>query len=102
LGELISAPPATPAVSVPTPHPPTERSAIPKKRKPAPPAFSRRSRLGRPAGKTGGKTSAKEKFTVRIDAGLIAAYRDWSWEARCQVGELVEKALRHFLLRRNN
>ncbi len=31
--------------------------------------------------------------TLRIARDLIAEYRDWSWEARCQLSELVERAL---------
>jgi hypothetical protein len=27
----------------------------------------------------------------------MARYRDWSWESRCQLGELVEQALRAHL-----
>ena len=35
-------------------------------------------------------------MTLRIDAELIAQYRDWSWEERRQLGELVEQALRAY------
>ena len=35
----------------------------------------------------------KEKVTLRIPNDLIAEYRDWSWEARSQLSELVEQAL---------
>ena len=38
----------------------------------------------------------KEKVTLRLDAELVADYRDWSWDQRCQLGELVEQALRAF------
>jgi len=31
--------------------------------------------------------------TFHISRDLAAAYRDWSWEARCQLSELVEQAL---------
>ena len=32
-------------------------------------------------------------LTFRIPCEPVAAYRDWSWEARCQLSELVEQAL---------
>ena len=59
-----------------------------------------RARLGRPPGRPRGEAIEKEKFTVRVEAQLAAAYRDWSWAARCQLGELVERALRDYLTRR--
>jgi len=59
-----------------------------------------RSRLGRPPGRNATAGSRKEKITVRIDAELIALYRDWSWQARCQVGELVQQALQQFAAHR--
>jgi hypothetical protein len=101
LGELISpaamahATPPPPA-ALPTFMPKAHRSEKQSKCKP----ITIRSRLGRPPGRRAGVEKPKEKITVRIDAELIAAYRDWSWEARCQVGELVERALRQFLSRR--
>ena len=51
------------------------------------------ARLGRPPGKSKETTRPKEKATLRIDAELMSDYRDWSWEERCQLGELVERAL---------
>lgn len=63
----------------------------------ATPVPSRRSkrpaRLGRPPGKANDQMRPKEKTTLRIDAELMAEYRDWSWDQRCQLGELVERAL---------
>ena len=59
---------------------------------PTPPR-PRRARLGRPPGKTTRHRGPKEKVTLRIPSNLIAEYRDWSWEARCQLSELVERAL---------
>ena len=50
------------------------------------------ARRGRPSGKAAAAT-CKEKVTVRITTDLIAAYRDWSWEARSQLSHLVEQAL---------
>jgi uncharacterized protein (DUF4415 family) len=51
------------------------------------------ARLGRPPGRPGNTRSTKEKVTLRIPSDLIAEYRDWSWEARCQLSELAERAL---------
>ena len=56
----------------------------------------RPTRLGRPPGSACEPSSPKEKLTVRIDARLAADYRDWSWEERCQLGQLIERALRHY------
>jgi hypothetical protein len=36
----------------------------------------------------------REKVTLRIPSDLIAEYQDWSWEARCQLSELVTRACR--------
>lgn len=57
-----------------------------------PPATARR---GRPPGKASSVTTpvAKEKVTLRITSTLVASYRDWSWEARSQLSQLVEQAL---------
>ena len=41
-----------------------------------------------------------DTVTLRIDAELISDYRDWSWEKRCQLGELVEHALADYRRRR--
>lgn len=51
------------------------------------------ARLGRPPGNAKGVAPRREKATLRIEAELMADYRDWSWEKRCQLGELVEQAL---------
>jgi hypothetical protein len=99
LGELIGK----------SPEPETERAdtqstigePLPRPRKAAA-AHSqkqphRRARLGRPAGRRAHSEGPKEKVTLRINAELIAKYRDWSWESRCQLGELVEQALAAYL-----
>jgi uncharacterized protein (DUF4415 family) len=52
-----------------------------------------RARTGRPPGKGTSKSPRREKLTVRIDADLIEKYRDWSWDARCNLGELVGQAM---------
>jgi hypothetical protein len=49
-------------------------------------------RRGRPPGKANAALP-KEKVTVWITASLIADYREWTWEARCQLSNLVERAL---------
>ena len=54
---------------------------------------SRRARLGRSLGGTDRHTWPKEELILRLPSDLIAEYRDWSWEARCQLSELVERAL---------
>ena len=40
---------------------------------------------------------SKQKVTLRVPSELIDEYRDWSWEARCQLSELVEQALLTYL-----
>lgn len=58
------------------------------------------ARRGRPPGNKSGASVGKEKVTLRIDSTLIADYRERSWDQRCQLGELVQKAL-EFYRRRN-
>jgi hypothetical protein len=53
----------------------------------------RPARVGRASKSSPEQTAPKEKVTLRVNSDLIAEYRDWSWEARCQLGELVERAL---------
>ncbi len=59
---------------------------------PSTPQFPVPVRRGRPPGK-GAVTSPKEKVTVWITSTLIADYREWTWQARCQLSHLVERAL---------
>ncbi len=101
LGELISPPAPAHATPPPAALPTFTPKAHPSEKKSKCKPITIRSRLGRPPGRRAGVERPKEKITVRIDAELIAAYRDWSWEARCQVGELVERALGQYLSRRN-
>ena len=54
---------------------------------------SQRARLGRPPGKSNNVHSPREKVTFRISSDLIAEYRDRSWEARCSLSGLVERAM---------
>ena len=51
------------------------------------------ARRGRPAGPHSVPAEARQKVTLRLPATLIAAYRDWSWDARSQLSHLVERAL---------
>ena len=51
------------------------------------------ARRGRPLRKLGATAGPKEKTTLRLSAALMSDYRDWSWDQRCQLGELVERAL---------
>lgn len=92
LGSYVSTPAA----------PPIEHTKPAQKKLPAKsnPATRNRSRLGRPPRKSSEPTAPKEKATLRIDTELMADYRDWSWDERCQLGELVEKALTDY--RRRN
>jgi hypothetical protein len=55
-----------------------------------------RARVGRPNRTSARPSVLKEKVTLRVSSDLIADYRDWSWEARCQLGELVERALTNY------
>jgi hypothetical protein len=51
------------------------------------------ARRGRPPGKASSMGAPKEKLTLRITSTLVASYRDWSWETRSQLSQLVERAL---------
>ncbi len=93
LGELIS---SAPTSEESPPH--KQSSAASREPEPAgspepTPPRPWHARLGRPPSKTTRHTNPKEKVTLRISSDLIAEYRDWSWEARCQLSELVERAL---------
>jgi len=59
-----------------------------------------RARLGRPPGRSDNAHFPKEKVTLQISAKLAAEYRDWSWDARCSLSALVEKALAEYFRRR--
>jgi hypothetical protein len=52
-----------------------------------------KARLGRPPAAKNAPHAPKEKLTVRIPRELAAEYRDWSWEARCSLSSLVERAM---------
>jgi uncharacterized protein (DUF4415 family) len=94
LGELISTAPLS------EDSPRQEHSSPPKQEEPHSTDAQKstahrpcRARLGRPPGSSTSHMRPKEKVTLRIPSDLIAEYRDWSWEARCQLSELVERAL---------
>jgi len=89
--KLISAS-ATPAASPrPEQRSPKGRQADPVDvREPQAITGAQRARVGRPLARSLRRAGRKEKVTFRINSDLIAQYRDWSWEARCQLGELVE------------
>ena len=90
LGELIS--PVQPPTELPQPSQlAIERREAQSAGTPQP--IPSRARLGRPPAKGTRYRGPKEKVTLRIPSNLIAEYRDWSWEARCQLSELVERAL---------
>ncbi len=80
---------------VTTSPPPVPSEPTAKQKQPAKPKRSERprARLGRPPGRSSQPATSKEKATLRIDTELMAEYREWSWESRCQLGELVERAL---------
>ena len=65
------------------------------------PGKSNHARAGRPPGKVSAKTQPRGKLTVRIDAELVEQYRDWSWDARCNLGELVGRAMQGCLKTRS-
>lgn len=90
---LSSAEPVTvePIATVPIRNDHAARSAT------VSPAFVRQ---GRPPRKQSAD-AAKEKITVRITSSLIAEYREWTWEARCQLSQLVERAMTHYRERRS-
>jgi len=94
LEELVSPEPAA-NESGPKKQPSAESRKPNPARTPDPPPASRpcRARLGRPPGSNARHTRPKEKVTLRIPSDLISEYRDWSWEARCQLSDLVEQAL---------
>ena len=57
------------------------------------------ARRGRPMGPHRRESGPKEKVTFRISSELATKYRNWSWEARCSLSTLVEKALREYCRR---
>jgi hypothetical protein len=63
----------------------------------APPRTGRpRSRTGRPPGVVNHRKRPKDKTALSIDLELMDRYRKQSWKEECQLGELVERALRAY------
>jgi hypothetical protein len=60
------------------------------------------ARRGRPPGKKTGDAAEKEKVTLRLNKELMDDYREWSWDERCQLGELVERALSQYRKQRSH
>lgn len=58
--------------------------------------LSQGARVGRPPGTQANTSTSREKVTVRIATRLIAEYRDQSWEARCSLSRLVERAMSEY------
>lgn len=59
------------------------------------------ARRGRPlAGSRTSEPVEREKVSLRLRSDLAAAYRDWSWEERCQFSDLVDRALESYLKNR--
>jgi hypothetical protein len=59
------------------------------------------AKQGRPFGKrNSGKRVKKEKLTVRVPPDLAETYREWSWNARCSLSELVETAMQTYARKR--
>ena len=50
------------------------------------------ARRGRPPA-SAASASRKQKVTIRIRSELIDTYRDWSWEVRSSLSQLIEHAL---------
>lgn len=57
------------------------------------------ARRGRPPGKPNPSELPKVKVTLWISAELAAFYRDWSWETRCHLSPLVERAMQDYRAR---
>ena len=92
LGNYVT--PTSDKAPLPKPRPVSQQRTARSSDKSSTASERRKSaRLGRPPGKSHKNALPKEKATLRIDAELMADYREWSWEERCQLGELVERAL---------
>jgi hypothetical protein len=70
------------------------------------PSEKLRVRRGRPPKRAGGgslqEAVQREKVTLRLNADLMNQYRDWTWEQRCQLHDLIEGAMAHYLKRRQS
>jgi hypothetical protein len=79
--------PTKPSVATPTPP------AVPPKRPASKKTEIVRARVGRPPGAASGTRPQKGRATMYINQALLDYYRDWSWDARCSLGELIERAM---------
>jgi uncharacterized protein (DUF4415 family) len=106
LGSLLSPSPVQSTTPEPEDKPPVNVAQTPHQEPLSPPAVvdtatkshpassgRTQARRGRPPGKKAGDAADKEKVTLRLSKKLMDEYREWSWEERCQLGELVERAL---------
>jgi len=94
LGDLISLAPTPAASSRLEPPQQSGRKAGPPGNPSSPTAPPHGcARLGRPPLSGRQTTVPKQKVTLRVPSNLIDEYRDWSWEARCQLSELVGQAM---------
>lgn len=55
-----------------------------------------KARTGRPPGIPNRDARLKDKTSLAIDLELMDRYRKQSWKEECQLGELVERALREY------
>lgn len=78
--------PASQAPAAPTKTPARNQGKKPEARRGRPPGGSR-----------DGEPVQREKVSLRLRSDLAAAYREWSWEERCQFSDLVDKAMESFL-----
>ncbi|REK25329.1 MAG: hypothetical protein DWQ41_12345 [Planctomycetota bacterium] len=55
-----------------------------------------KARTGRPPGVRSRDGRPKDKTSLALDLELMDGYRKQSWKEECQLGELVERALREY------
>jgi hypothetical protein len=108
IGSLTQPPKASPKTNqepVEKETRPPAREAKPAPRKPAvepqrePPPPRLKVRTGRMPGRQDKPRVPKEKATVYISAEVMGEYREWTWECRCYLGELIEQAMRDYYRR---
>lgn len=58
-----------------------------------------KARTGRPPGVQSAPRKLKDKTSLALDLELMDRYRKQSWKEECQLGELVERALREYAAR---
>jgi uncharacterized protein (DUF4415 family) len=85
------------AVESPSSHETHAKATVDERR--PPPVGARR---GRPLGQPSAAAQPKTKVTLWLSSGLVASYREWSWEARSQFSHLSEKALADHYGRQHN